>query len=266
MTNTLPTITTKQQEILKLIYRYRFLSRTQLQALLGHKDKRRIISWLKDLRDKQCVDWHYNATDFITKSKPAIYYLSLNGIRYLREVGGYPGEELRKRYKEPGRTQVFIDRCLLVADCCITLWAKSSGKLEYSWVLPADYADPNHEYSFLNELKPHLCFIKDGGEQTTCYLLETLDPLMPRYAVRKRVKDYVAYLAGGDWQDKTGYDDPPIILLACPTVADLMYCKRRAKKEIDDNGLDEDEASRIRFATIEKVKQLGVTARIWEEA
>jgi hypothetical protein len=265
MTNTLPTITTKQQEILKLIYRYRFLNRTHIQALLEHKDKRRIISWLKDLRDKQYVDWHYDATDFIAKSQPAIYYLSLNGIRYLREIGGYSGEELRKRYKEPGRTHAFIDRCLLVADCCITLRAKTGDELQYTWVLATDYADPVSEYNFLNELKPHLCFNKQNDGQTTGYLLEVLDPLMPRYAVKKRIKDYVKYLASDDWQDETDYDELLVVLIACPTVTDLIYAKRRAKKEIEDIDLDEDEASLIRFATVDKVKQLGVIARIWVE-
>ena len=153
MTNSLPAITTKQQEILKLIYKYRFLNRIQIQKLLKHKDKRRIISWLKDLREKQYVDWHYNATDFIAKSKPAIYYLALNGIQYLRGQSTYPAEELRKRYKEPNRTQVFIDRCLLVADCCIALQAKSSDSLQYSCVLPADYINTNNNHDFLNELQ-----------------------------------------------------------------------------------------------------------------
>jgi len=228
MTNTLSTITAKQQEILKLIYRYRFLNRIHIQTLPGHKDKRRIISWLKDLREKQYVDWYYNATDFIAKSKPAIYYLSLNGIRHLRELGIYPDEELRKRYKEPGRTQVFIDRCLLIADCCIALRAKSSGELQYTWVLAADYTDPDSEYNFLNELKPHLCFVKQNDEQTTGYLLEVLDPLMPRYAVRKRVKDCAEYLASGGWQDQTEYDEPPVILIVCPTIADLIYPTQEA--------------------------------------
>lgn len=261
----LPPITTKQQKILTLIYRYRFINRTHLQVLLRHKDKRRIISWLKDLREKQYVDWHYNATDFIAKSQLAIYYLSLNGIRYLRELGAYPAEELRKRYKEPTRTPAFIDRCLLIADCCIALKAKSGGSLHYEWVLPADYLGFDSEYDFLDELKPHLCFIKQNDEQTAGYLLEVFDPLMPRYAIRKRIKDYVEYVVSGDWQDETEYDEPPVILIACPTVADLIYAKRRAKKEIEDNDLDEDEATRIRFATIEKIRQLGATVRIWEE-
>jgi hypothetical protein len=266
MTNTLPTITTKQQEILKLLYKYRFLNRTHIQALLKHKDKRRIISWLKDLRDKQYVDWHYDATDFIAKSQPAIYYLSINGIQHLRELGVYPNEELRKRYKEPTRTQAFIDRCLLIADCCIALKAKSSGNLQYEWVLLADYMGSDSEYDFLDELKPHLCFIKQDDEQTITYLLEVFDPLMPRYAIRKRVKDYVEYLASDDWQDETEYDKPPVILIACPTVADLIYAKRRAKKETEDNDAGEDAASLVRFATIEKIKELGITARIWEES
>jgi hypothetical protein len=266
MTNQLPLLTTKQQEILKLIYRYRFLNRIQIQTLLKHKDKRRIISWLKDLRDKQYVDWHYNATDFIAKSRPGIYHLALNGIRYLRSLDIYPNEELRKRYKEPNRTQAFIDRCLLIARCCIALQAKSSNELKYDCVMSADYIDPENKYHFLDGLKPHLCFIKQNDRQTTGYLLEVLDPLMPRYAIRKRIKDFVEYVASGDWQDETGYDESPVILIACPTVADLLYAKRRAKKEIEDNNLGEDEATRIRFVTIEKVKQLGVTARIWEEA
>jgi hypothetical protein len=265
-TKPLPPLTPKQQAILKLLYKYRFLNRIQIQKLLKHKDKRRIISWLKYLRDKQYVDWHYDSTDFIAKSQPGIYYLSLNGIRYLRSLNEYPNEELRKRYKEPRRTQAFIDRCLLITDCCISLQTKSNNELKYVCVLPADYTDPDSGYGSLSELKPSLCFIKQDENQTTSYLLEVLDPLMPRYAVRKRIKDYTEYLASGDWQDKTEYDEPPVILVACPTAADLMYAKRRAKKETEDNDLDEDEASRIRFTTIEKIKQLGVTARIWEEA
>lgn len=259
MTNTLPAITTKQQEILKLIYRYRFLNRTQIQVLLGHKDKRRIISWLKDLRDKRYVDWHYNATDFIAKSKPAIYYLALNGIRYLREVGDYPGEGLRKRYKEPGRTQVFIDKCLLVADCCIALRAKSDGKLKYSCLLPADYVDPESQYLFLNELKPHIFFAKQYDGETTNYALENFELTLPRYQLRQRIKDYVDYI--DTWDEENG--PAPIALFICATTADLLYVKRRAKKQIEESGNDE---IVIRATTLEKIKSTSVASAIWEDA
>ena len=50
---TIPYIAAKQQEIPKLIYKFRFLNRIQIQTLLNHKDKRRINSWLKDLSEKE---------------------------------------------------------------------------------------------------------------------------------------------------------------------------------------------------------------------
>lgn len=254
MTNSLPTITTKQQEILKLIYRYRFLNRTQIQALLRHKDKRRIISWLKDLRDKQYVDWHYDATDFIAKSKPAIYYLSLNGVRYLREAGGSPAEELRKRYKEPGRTQVFIDRCLLIADCCIALQAKSNAKSQYCCILPADYIEPESPHRSLIELKPHLFFSKREDDGGTNYILENFEATLPRYQVRRRLAEYTDYLA----DQGNGF----IALFICASTADLLYIKRRVHKVLEN--FEEDELV-VRLTILDKVKDMGVASSIWED-
>jgi hypothetical protein len=210
------------------------------------------LEWV--LREKQYVDWHYNATDFIAKSKPAIYYLSLNGIRYLRNLNIYPSEELRKRYKEPTRKQVFIDRCLLVADCSIALQAKSDDKLRYTCILPADYVDPDNTKHFINELKPHLCFTKQQDDESTTYLLEYFEQTLPRYQLRMRLKDYVDYLANNGGQ--------PITLFICANTADLLYVKRYAKKLIEENG---DEALQIRITILDKIRTSGVTSMIWEE-
>lgn len=259
-TQPLPPLTPKQQAILKLLYKYRFLNRIQIQQLLKHKDKRRIISWLKDLRDKQYVDWHYNATDFIAKSQPGIYYLSLNGIRHLRSLNQYPNEELRKRYKEPTRTKAFIDHCLLMADHCTTLQAKTNDELRYDCVLPADYVDPDNEYHFLDEIKPHLFFLKQQGEDTTNYLLESFEQTLPRYQLRKRLKDYIDYLAS-DWDENNG--QVPVALFTCPNIADLLYVKRRIKKLVEEAWSDED--VRVRVTTLDKVQASGVASMIWEE-
>jgi hypothetical protein len=259
MTNQLPPLTPKQQEILKLIYRYRFLNRIQIQKLLKHKDKRRIISWLKDLRDKQYVDWRYDKTNFIAKSQPGIYYPGLNGIRYLRSLNDYPNEELRKRYKEPNRTQLFIDRCLLMADCAIALHSKSNDDVSYTVVLPSDYADPISSYYFLNELKPHLYFEKQQDKEVASYLLEHIEPTLPRYQLRKRMKDYIDHLV--DWKKD---DTPaPIALFVCPTTADLLYVKRRVKKLLDEDWPDEQ--IHFRVTMLDKVKASGIASMIWEE-
>jgi hypothetical protein len=260
---TLPKITNQQQAILRLLYTHRFLDRTHIQALLKHKDKRRIIAWLKDLREKQYVAWIYNPDDFTLKTKPAIYYLGLNGVRCLRQLNAYPKAELNKRYKDASRSQAYISRSLLVAECCITLNAQTTKNTHYSYITEADYIDPQSDRHFLNELRPNLCFTKQDGLSQINYLLEVFDATTPRYMVKKRLKDYVEFLDDGEWEHKTGESEPPIVLVACPTTADLIYCKRRTRKLLEDLSIDGH--IHIRFATVEKLKLQGVTGIIWEE-
>ena len=256
----LPKLTTKQEQILQLLYKYRYLDRIQIQKALKHKDKRRVLAWLKDLREKQYIEWIYS-TDFIEKTKPAIYYLGINGIRYLKSLDKYPIEEIRKRYKEDNRSRTFIDRSLLIADCALTLKTVGSG---YGCIVEADYIDPAHEYHFLAEhdiLRPSLYIQKQTKQQevTTSYLLELFDATLPRYRMRRRLKAYVTYLEDGEWE---GGDPQPVILLVCPNITELIYAKRATKKLIEDSY---EEDMHILFTTTEILKNESITAKIWED-
>jgi hypothetical protein len=271
---TLPKLTTKQQEITRLLFRYRFLDRTHIQTLLHHKDKRRVISWLKDLREKQYVEWIYDSDNFAEKTKPAIYYLGLNDIRLLRTLNEYSSEELRKRYKEATRQKSFVDRCLLLADCCLSMEARTAndGSLMYLYVTEADYADPDNAYYFLNEsefVHPNLCYTKtiaaEDGQIVTNNLLEVFDMTTPRYMVKKKLKGYVDFLDSDEWEQGTGDGDLPIILIACPTKAELIYAKRYSRKLLEDIGQEDNEDICIRFATVEQIKEFGMTGGIWED-
>ena len=259
---TLHTITTKQTEILKLLYTYRFLTRPQLQKLLNHKDKRRITSWLQDLRNKQFIDWKYNADDFIEKTKPAIYFISLGGIRYLRSTENYPSHELKKHYKNKACTKGFIEHCLVVADCCLALREKCAASRQYTWTLPSGYTTLDHSLqdntALLNDLQPHLYFTKQDDTGITHYVVENIAQTTPRYQVRKRINQYIDFLAI-EWVS----DDPaPIALFICASKADLIYIKRRVKmllSEIPETPII------IRVATIDSLKANGITGHIWEE-
>jgi hypothetical protein len=243
---------------------------------MGHKDYKRINAWLADLRDNHYVEWIYS-TDFLEKSKPGIYYLGLNGIRWLKEYQDHPIEEFRKRYRESSRSQGFIDQCMLVADCCIAMNKKRAdssqtgkNKVHYSYTIQADYADPDNGYHFLSEselIHPQLCYEKmvetEDDVEATTYLLEIIEATMPRYRVRKRLKNYIEYLEDGEWQDSTDEDEPnPVAMFACPSLADMIYCKRATKRLIEEKW---DEDIRLWFTTTEKIKAQGMTGKIWEE-
>jgi Replication-relaxation len=257
---TLSTITNKQQIIIRLLYRYRFLDRKQIQSLLQHKDKRRIITWLKDLREKQYAQWIYDGSDFAAKTKPAIYYIGLAGIRYLKKTSDYQTLELRKRYKESGRTQSYISRCLLLADCCISLdeKTKTSANLRYSYLTEADYSNSDSPYnSLLGELKPHLYFAKDDSKTNTTYVMELFDALLPRHQVRKRLGEYLEYL-----RDREADASNSIALFAFSSTADLLYAKRRLRLLLED---DEGNELIIRLTIMDKIRKESVVGKIWEE-
>ena len=256
----LPAITTKQQDILHLLYRYRFLNRIQIQTLMHHKDYKTVNLWLKDLREKEYVQWIYS-TDFTEKSKPAVYYLGANGIRCLRVAGIYPSSELRKRYREHERSEGFISRSLLVADSCIDLGQNGSERARYEWQTQADFADPDCSYHFLTEaaIQPQLHYTEQKGNRVGHYLLEIIDPTLPQYRLRKRLKDYVNYLCDDEWE---GEDEPVIARLVLPSTYLLIYTKRRIKKLLDD-AWDTD-GVRLELTTVEKLTQSGVLGDIWE--
>lgn len=268
----LPKITTRQKNILDLLYKHRFLNRIQIQALLNQKDYKNTNLWLKDLREKQYVEWIYS-THFAEKTKPAVYYLGINAIRYFRQ-NDLHAEHILKYYRESGRSKAFIDRCILLADECIALdqvgGKDKNGETWYFYETEAEHTEDGY-FSFLNDtsIHPHLCYSKQGydndGEEITIEsrIVEVFDPTLPRYSVRKRIKDYVNFLDGEEWQSETDEDKPPVALFVCPTKADMIYCKRATKKLLEDTWNTKD--IHMRFTMLESVKEHGFRGRIWEE-
>jgi hypothetical protein len=241
---------------------------------MGHKDYRRINAWLADLRKSHYVEWIYS-TDFLEKSKPGIYYLGLNGIRWLKEHQDHPIEEFRKRYRESARSKGFVDQCVLVADCCVAMNAQntdssSKSHVHYSYAAQADYTDPDSDYHFLSEselIRPQLVLEKTVETKYditgTTRFMEIIEATMPRQRVRKRLKSYIEYLEDGYWQDETNEDEPnPIVMFVCPTLADMIYCKRATKRLLEEKW---GEDIIMWFTAAEKLKAQGMTGKIWEE-
>ena len=254
-----PPITNKQQEILTLLYQFRFLNRLQIQALLKHKDYKTINLWLKDLKEKEYIGRIYS-NKVPDSMKPAIYYLALNGIRHLKTIG-YQQKELKPLYSEKDRSDNFIAKHILIADIWLDLQNKSNDKIKYAAATASDMADPDYKYHFLAELGPDLVFVKETKSVKSYYLLEIFEPTLPLYSVRKKIRNYFDFYFSNGWEDNTGQDFPTL-LFVCPTLSMLIYAKRFAKKllaEYDDIDM------KIRFAEQDKIRIAGVTGDIWEE-
>ena len=125
---TLLNITKRQEQIVDLVFKFRFINRHQIQKILNHKDPKRINVWLKDLVEKGYLGRIYSHK-LLENTKPAIYYLNNNGILFIKNTkGGEYGnhEELeqkyiKKFYQDKNASEIFINHSIFVCQIYIQL-------------------------------------------------------------------------------------------------------------------------------------------------
>lgn len=114
----------KQTEILILLYRFRFLNRHQIQTILRHKYRSRVLSWLNELVEQKYITAYY---DKKLAALPTVYCLDNEGRKYLKsldkeiEAGNIDPELLNRVWREKKFTKQFREHCLFVADIYINL-------------------------------------------------------------------------------------------------------------------------------------------------
>ena len=252
-------ITNKQQEIILLLFKFRFLKRIQIQKLLKHKNHQLINSWLKNLTNKEYIKRKYNRS-FPDNLKPAIYYLANNGIGYLKDPGGYDPAVLKYLYNEKLRTETFIDRCLLLTDIYLGLKSRETDKLKFSLYLACDYTKLK-ERELLKGLNPSSYLIQKKSDHAKFYFIEILSDL-PVQWLRQKVKRYLKLYEESEWEVLTKRDFPNLLMI-CPNYRILDYLRKYIKRLLTT--LDEPTLS-INLTTVDKVKEFGLTGDIWQSA
>jgi len=209
----LPKITKKQLEIIKYIYHFRFLNRTQIQALLKHKDYRLINEWLKDLTEKDYLIRNYSEK-YGERNKPAVYYIGPNGIKLIKTLVNCGTVQLKKLHREKDRKDPYISKCQKLADIFINLKNKSNEKVLYKLTTSSGFSSPDSNYHFLAETTFDLVVEKAGGNKNKYYLAELFESTLPIHSIRKRIKNYFDFYFSNTWEDNTG-EDFPIIIVIC---------------------------------------------------
>lgn len=257
-------MTNKQQEIVNLVLKFRFANRIQIQRALKHKDARRINSWLKEL-----VEWGYLGRIYSNKllenTKPAIYYLSTEGISYLKEWKNFSINEVKKFYEDKNRSQMFIDHCIFICELLTGLKIYDNETATYEILTKEQLT--RHEY--LKELKPD-AFIKIYKKKTkkskeavifSRNFLDLFDSGVPRYAIRYRINQYIKYHDEETWKEYA--NTFPSILLIFPTKQKqnqfAKFIKNELTKGLFTKGMT------FLLTTYQKAKENGLTSGIWQE-
>ncbi|MFA7253333.1 MAG: replication-relaxation family protein [Patescibacteria group bacterium] len=266
MTN--QTITTKQEEILTLIYKYKFLNRIQIQSFLKHKDHRRINSWLKDLSEKEYLKRIWS-NGYAERTRPSIYYLAHNSLNFLSKQYFITPKYFPKITKEAeaGPSEHYITDSILLADLGLAFLNKNKEAANSSAITKTELVEPYSEYSFLAEakIKPELLFAKrvSNKSMTRYYLLEVIERYASFILVRNKIKRYFDLYYSNDWEDNMD-GDFPTVLFVCHSMYLLIYAKRYARRIRADEYPDADFT--IQFALLENIKSNESGSDIWEKA
>ena len=102
----LPDTTTKQNEIIDMVWKFRFINRHQVQKFFKYKDPRRLNEWFRDLVSKGYLGRKYS-NKLLENTKPAIYHTGINGIRFLKTQNDYSMDVIQKLYRDGKREEPF---------------------------------------------------------------------------------------------------------------------------------------------------------------
>src|SRR5687768_9303547 len=111
----LPKITKKQNQIILLLYKFRFLTIKQIQKILSHKDAKNIKKWLRDLREKKYITLAQivNPNDV---TKPYIFCLDTKSKLIIKNLEKINESFLDRLHKEKTLTEDFIYHRLFIVD------------------------------------------------------------------------------------------------------------------------------------------------------
>jgi hypothetical protein len=222
-------ITKRQQDILMLVYLFRFLNRTQIQTLLRHKDKKTINMWLRDLKEKNYLEWSYSKK-FIENTKPAVYFSGLGAVRYLKTRSDVNENSVRSLYRDGSRSQDFRTRKLMAAE--VAAWC--SQREGYDYLTPPSYLVPGSAAHFLRyqRVEPDLVLLRTSQSGIFGFMLMILGYSWPRWRVMSEIRNYIDLYLSNAWEDQMRISFPKIVI-ACRSRGQLGEVKRYVKRQLE---------------------------------
>jgi hypothetical protein len=202
-------LTKKQQDILTLLYRFRFATSEQISQALSI-GKATINKRLQLMTELEYIGRKYEPEYHLLR-KPAAYYLLPKGIAALKGIPGnkFDASILRNISNDQTASDQFIEHSLGVFDIYCQLKAKLGDRLYFF-----TKSQLVNRYDYFSEFVPsvYIRVVTSGTEKD--YFLEYLQSTKPFFAATQRLKEYIEYADSGEWEAET--DSPfPKTLLIC---------------------------------------------------
>jgi len=225
-------LNSKQIRLLKLIFKFRFVTSTLLAKHLKLSSHVVVNNALRILQEQDYIGRSYKKS-YRLQGKAARYYLAPKGLLYLKKEQGINEKALHAFYKNKTVNETFVDHCLDV----FSAYTQLDSNTPDTFNIYSKYE--LHGLSYFPYPAPdlYLSRIAPSEDKPNDYLLDIFDsPLF--YIIKKRFALYVDHFDEGDWQSKTK-NDYPALLFACPNAYMENKLQNYIKDKLEDAGIDE---------------------------
>lgn len=243
----------KQILLLKLFYKFRFITVGLLQSAQGHKYQATHNDRLKVLYDQKYIGRHYNDSYRIDR-RYAEYFILPDGISALKSLNIFKPTVLKKLYKDKTAKPQFIAHSLGIFELYNTVrrlypdtfsfYTKTelTGRDDMPDIMPDAYLKP------IDSSK-----IKD-------FYLDSVDDLAQLLLVKRKITNYIKHCDSDEWQD-TGKTYPEVLL-----VTELETTEKTLHKYVEKR-LSYSEAD-VKFYTTSKkalIESQSTNEKIWHQ-
>lgn len=238
-------ITKTQKTIINLLYKFRFLTVSQLQTYFNHKDPHRIKDWLKDLKNKKYIDAIVDKTN---PTKPYIYCLATKAKYILEKNEDCDSSFFGRLHKEKGLKEKYRNHLLFMVDIYLYFLSQKEKDSTLHFLTQQDLIG----YDFFPEELPDAYIVIESKDRTDKYFLDLFDSYRDKTGViRFAVRKYLKYNEDGSWQANTENSSFPALLFVMANDRRkrfvYYYGKAKLEKTFEDISLFLTTQDTIRF-------------------
>lgn len=240
-------LTAGQQRVLKLLFKFRFVSAQGLASVKGIR-RRSVYEVLEYLVSKELVEKVYKE-EWRLLGRSAYYYLSKPGVTTVRKLLDVKESVVNSHYKNASASEENIDHSLTVLGCYTML-------LPY---LPKDtkmFAKAElGRFKQFPKNRPDLYIRTPDDKQAIVLVLDD----KPKYIIKKRLDEIITHFEDEGWED----GEYPRICFILKHGADKNSFLYSTHKKLEGMGMDEDEIT-ILVTHLKALKE--GDDRIWSNA
>ncbi len=218
-------LTGQQQRVLKLLFKFRFVSAGLLAGVMGIR-RVSVYEVLEQLVSKDLVTKVYEPK-FRIDRKPAYYYLNKNGVTSVRKLIDTRESVVHALYKNGEMTDDFINHSMKLMQCYTALikhLPKESAIFSKTEI---------NRFRQFPKNRPDLYIRTPDGQEAIVVIVDDKPP----YIVRKRLDEIITHSEDESWE---GENYPHICFVLKDNAAKYSFLFT-TKKKLESIGMDEGE-------------------------